>query len=125
MTEKRKTINGEDILTSMRALGFDNYEEVLKIYLAKYREVSLGLELPKRAEAHWLISDSISSHRPSKSSHTTRMKTEGNALERRRKKQMGGNARGRTARRRRHEGGSRRVYASAHRRRKERMGRKG
>lgn len=40
LTEKRKTINGEDILTSMRTLGFDNYEEVLKIYLAKYREVS-------------------------------------------------------------------------------------
>lgn len=38
--EKRKTINGEDILTSMRALGFDNYEGVLKVYLAKYREVS-------------------------------------------------------------------------------------
>lgn len=41
LNEKRKTINGEDILTSMRALGFDNYEEVLKIYLAKYREVGL------------------------------------------------------------------------------------
>jgi hypothetical protein len=46
LTEKRKTINGEDILTSMRALGFDNYEEVLKIYLAKYREVSVVLRLP-------------------------------------------------------------------------------
>jgi hypothetical protein len=40
LNEKRKTINGEDILTSMRALGFDNYEGVLKVYLAKYREVS-------------------------------------------------------------------------------------
>jgi hypothetical protein len=40
LTEKRKTINGEDILTSMRALGFDNYEGVLKVYLAKFREVS-------------------------------------------------------------------------------------
>ncbi|KAK4688699.1 nuclear transcription Y subunit beta, partial [Tremellales sp. Uapishka_1] len=38
LNEKRKTINGEDILTSMRALGFDNYEGVLKVYLAKYRE---------------------------------------------------------------------------------------
>ncbi|KAL7422811.1 transcriptional activator hap3 [Cryptotrichosporon argae] len=37
-TEKRKTINGEDILISMRALGFDNYEGVLKVYLAKYRD---------------------------------------------------------------------------------------
>ncbi|EIW68177.1 hypothetical protein TREMEDRAFT_32091 [Tremella mesenterica DSM 1558] len=39
LNEKRKTINGEDILTSMRALGFDNYERVLTIYLAKYRNV--------------------------------------------------------------------------------------
>ena len=35
--EKRKTINGEDILYSMHDLGFENYAEVLKIYLAKYR----------------------------------------------------------------------------------------
>jgi len=41
--EKRKTINGEDILTSMRSLGFDNYEGVLKVYLAKYREHQLTL----------------------------------------------------------------------------------
>ena len=36
-TDKRKTINGEDILISLHALGFENYAEVLKIYLAKYR----------------------------------------------------------------------------------------
>lgn len=36
--EKRKTINGEDILFAMNALGFDNYVEPLKIYLQKYRE---------------------------------------------------------------------------------------
>ncbi|CAG99508.1 Hap3p [Kluyveromyces lactis] len=35
---KRKTINGEDILLSLHALGFENYAEVLKIYLAKYRQ---------------------------------------------------------------------------------------
>lgn len=35
---KRKTINGEDILISLHALGFENYAEVLKIYLAKYRQ---------------------------------------------------------------------------------------
>ncbi|RLV95529.1 Transcriptional activator HAP3 [Spathaspora sp. JA1] len=38
LREKRKTINGEDILYSMHDLGFENYAEVLKIYLAKYRE---------------------------------------------------------------------------------------
>ncbi|KAF6025726.1 Nf-YB [Bugula neritina] len=36
--EKRKTINGEDILYAMSSLGFDNYVEPLKVYLHKYRE---------------------------------------------------------------------------------------
>ncbi|KAN0062388.1 transcriptional activator hap3 [Thecaphora frezii] len=35
--EKRKTINGDDILYALRVLGFDNYEEVLKVYLSRYR----------------------------------------------------------------------------------------
>ncbi|KAK3811985.1 MAG: nuclear transcription factor Y subunit B-3 [Benniella sp.] len=39
MVEKRKTINGEDILWAMQSLGFENYAEALKIYLVKYREV--------------------------------------------------------------------------------------
>ncbi|CAH1977087.1 unnamed protein product [Acanthoscelides obtectus] len=38
--EKRKTINGEDILVAMSTLGFDNYVEPLKIYLQKYREAA-------------------------------------------------------------------------------------
>jgi hypothetical protein len=38
--EKRKTVNGEDILFAMTSLGFENYAEALKIYLAKYREAS-------------------------------------------------------------------------------------
>ncbi|KAJ6550129.1 histone-fold-containing protein [Mycena capillaripes] len=38
LLEKRKTIGGEDILYAMGTLGFDNYAEVLKIYLAKLRE---------------------------------------------------------------------------------------
>uniref|UniRef100_A0A060TAE3 ARAD1B06446p n=1 Tax=Blastobotrys adeninivorans TaxID=409370 RepID=A0A060TAE3_BLAAD len=38
IAEKRKTVNGEDILFAMTSLGFENYSEVLKIYLAKYRE---------------------------------------------------------------------------------------
>ncbi|XP_053209910.1 uncharacterized protein LOC128397801 [Panonychus citri] len=37
--EKRKTINGEDILFAMSSLGFDNYIEPLKVYLQKYREM--------------------------------------------------------------------------------------
>ncbi|KAJ8665716.1 hypothetical protein QAD02_007378 [Eretmocerus hayati] len=44
--EKRKTINGEDILYAMTTLGFDNYVEPLKIYLQKYREATKGDNLP-------------------------------------------------------------------------------
>mmetsp|Transcript_11669 Transcript_11669/g.37047 ORF Transcript_11669/g.37047 Transcript_11669/m.37047 type:complete len:185 (-) Transcript_11669:827-1381(-) len=36
--EKRKTINGDDLLWSMSTLGFEDYVEPLKIYLRKYRE---------------------------------------------------------------------------------------
>lgn len=36
--EKRKTVNGEDIIFAMTSLGFENYSEALKIYLARYRE---------------------------------------------------------------------------------------
>lgn len=39
--EKRKTINGEDILFAMSTLGFDMYVEPLKHYLQKFREVLL------------------------------------------------------------------------------------
>lgn len=37
--EKRKTINGEDILYAMATLGFDNYIEPLKLHLHQFREV--------------------------------------------------------------------------------------
>ncbi|XP_022121715.1 nuclear transcription factor Y subunit beta isoform X1 [Pieris rapae] len=40
--EKRKTINGEDILFAMNILGFDSYVEPLKIYLKKYRDFILS-----------------------------------------------------------------------------------
>lgn len=38
--EKRKTINGDDLLFAMTTLGFDKYVEPLKLYLNKYRDVS-------------------------------------------------------------------------------------
>lgn len=40
--EKRKTINGEDVLFALSTLGFDNYVEPLKLYLKKYREIVLS-----------------------------------------------------------------------------------
>ena len=42
MQEKRKTINGDDLLWAMSTLGFDKYVEPLKIYLSKYREAVRG-----------------------------------------------------------------------------------
>uniref|UniRef100_A0A2P2L4R2 Uncharacterized protein MANES_12G066300 n=1 Tax=Rhizophora mucronata TaxID=61149 RepID=A0A2P2L4R2_RHIMU len=37
--EKRKTINGDDLLWAMTTLGFEDYVEPLKVYLQKYREM--------------------------------------------------------------------------------------
>ncbi|KAI5071890.1 hypothetical protein GOP47_0014141 [Adiantum capillus-veneris] len=39
LEEKRKTINGDDVIGAMTTLGFDNYVELLKVYLQRYREV--------------------------------------------------------------------------------------
>ena len=36
--EKRKTINGDDILWAMGTLGFDAYIEPMRLYLGIYRE---------------------------------------------------------------------------------------
>ncbi|KAK8930824.1 Nuclear transcription factor Y subunit B-3 [Platanthera zijinensis] len=36
--EKRKTINGDDLLWAMTTLGFDSYVSPLKTYLGRYRE---------------------------------------------------------------------------------------
>ncbi|KAG6420849.1 hypothetical protein SASPL_117391 [Salvia splendens] len=37
--EKRKTINGDDLLWGMTTLGFENYVDPLKVYLHKFRDV--------------------------------------------------------------------------------------
>jgi nuclear transcription Y subunit beta len=42
LQEKRKTINGDDLLWAMSTLGFDKYVEPLKLYLSKYREAIRG-----------------------------------------------------------------------------------
>lgn len=36
--EKRKTLNGDDILFALLNMGFDNYNDVLLKYLSRYRE---------------------------------------------------------------------------------------
>lgn len=48
--EKRKTLNGEDMLWAMFTLGFEHYAETLKIYLAKYREFE-QLEAERRVSS--------------------------------------------------------------------------
>ena len=40
MREKRKTINGEDLLWALGTLGFEDYVEPLKLFLQKHREVT-------------------------------------------------------------------------------------
>ncbi|ANZ77404.1 BA75_04684T0 [Komagataella pastoris] len=49
--EKRKTLNGEDILLAMNTLGFENYAATLKIYLAKYRNYEI-FKSEKRREKY-------------------------------------------------------------------------
>ncbi|KAK6137778.1 hypothetical protein DH2020_028477 [Rehmannia glutinosa] len=46
--EKRKTINGDDLLWAMATLGFEDYVDPLKVYLARYREVSGDTKGPAR-----------------------------------------------------------------------------
>lgn len=55
--EKRKTINGEDILFAMSTLGFDNYVEPLKLYLQKYREAMKGEKTVPTASAAEIVED--------------------------------------------------------------------
>eukprot|EP01017_Pseudomicrothorax_dubius_P038954 TRINITY_DN5919_c0_g1_i1.p2 TRINITY_DN5919_c0_g1~~TRINITY_DN5919_c0_g1_i1.p2 ORF type:complete len:116 (+),score=52.29 TRINITY_DN5919_c0_g1_i1:117-464(+) len=42
--EKRKTINGDDLLFAMNTLGFEGYIDVLRLYLQKFREATKTLE---------------------------------------------------------------------------------
>ncbi|XP_058186542.1 nuclear transcription factor Y subunit B-7 [Rhododendron vialii] len=47
--EKRKTINGEDIIWAITLLGFEDYVNPLKQYLAKYKELEgEKLHFPKQ-----------------------------------------------------------------------------
>lgn len=37
--EKRKTVNGEDLLHALEQVGFDDYRKILEEYLRKYKNV--------------------------------------------------------------------------------------
>jgi histone H3/H4 len=45
LLEKRKTINGDDILFAMKQLGFDEYDTVCRIWLSRYRMVSASISV--------------------------------------------------------------------------------
>ena len=47
--EKRKTINGDDVIWAITTLGFEDYVEPLKTYLQKYKEIEgEKLNIPKQ-----------------------------------------------------------------------------
>jgi histone H3/H4 len=56
--EKRKTLNGEDILYALHSLGFEHFAEVLRIYLAKYRIFELE-EVEKRRKKYLARKDKL------------------------------------------------------------------
>ncbi|KAJ4715366.1 Nuclear transcription factor Y subunit B [Melia azedarach] len=50
--EKRKTINGDDIIWAITTLGFEDYVAPLKLYLSKYREIEgEKLSIPKQQKS--------------------------------------------------------------------------
>ncbi|CAH8386863.1 unnamed protein product [Eruca vesicaria subsp. sativa] len=51
--EKRKTVNGEDLLWAMSTLGFEDYLEPLKLYLARYREIKFLKHNVKAVSLQW------------------------------------------------------------------------
>lgn len=65
--EKRKTVNGDDLLWAMTTLGFENYVAPLKVYLNKYREVEGEKSFMARQEDHHsptTITTASSNHGP-------------------------------------------------------------
>ncbi|XP_062207354.1 nuclear transcription factor Y subunit B-3-like [Phragmites australis] len=67
--EKRKTINGDDLLWAMATLGFEEYVDPLKIYLQKYREMEGDSKLSTKGEGS-VRKDAISPHGGTSSSST-------------------------------------------------------
>ncbi|KAK0545089.1 transcriptional activator hap3 [Tilletia horrida] len=51
LADRRKTISGDDLLTAFRLLGLDEYHEVLRIFLTRYRMAQEANPKPKRRRA--------------------------------------------------------------------------
>ncbi|KAF6175661.1 hypothetical protein GIB67_022663 [Kingdonia uniflora] len=69
--EKRKTINGDDLLWAMTTLGFENYVGTLREYLGKYREVEMGKNTMARQGGQSSIEDISTNHGVNKVSTPT------------------------------------------------------
>ncbi|KAE8227433.1 hypothetical protein CF319_g84 [Tilletia indica] len=48
LADRRKTISGDDLLMAFRLLGLDEYHEVLRIFLTRYRMAQEANPRPKR-----------------------------------------------------------------------------
>lgn len=46
--EKRKTVNGDDLIWAMTTLGFEDYVEPLKVYLQRFRELEGDKGAPQK-----------------------------------------------------------------------------
>ncbi|KAF3323410.1 nuclear transcription factor Y subunit B-3-like protein [Carex littledalei] len=46
--EKRKTVNGDDLIWAMTTLGFEDYVEPLKVYLQRFRELEGDKGIPQK-----------------------------------------------------------------------------
>ena len=49
MNDKRRTINGNDLIYAMRQLGFERYLENIQLYYDKYQETSQKLNESQNA----------------------------------------------------------------------------
>nr|XP_043611071.1 nuclear transcription factor Y subunit B-4-like [Erigeron canadensis] len=78
--EKRKTVNGEDIIWAITTLGFEEYVEPLKLYLVKYKQLEgdkVNNNLPKQQQCiDQQHQDSFSTYKSVYSLPTTNMNTQ-------------------------------------------------
>ncbi|KAF7031475.1 hypothetical protein CFC21_048658 [Triticum aestivum] len=71
--EKRKTINGDDLLWAMATLGFEEYVDPLKIYLQKYRDMEGDSKLTSKSGEGSVKKDIIGAHSGATSSNAQAM----------------------------------------------------
>jgi histone H3/H4 len=61
MDDKRKTLNGEHIVHALDDIGFDNYSNVLRLYLKKWNEVNRK-DVRQGKKARFIAADEFFKH---------------------------------------------------------------